>query len=55
MSDQTAAEIIAQQQNEITALRQQLDQTKKWGEAGWKRWGLIQDAIAKCAEVEQEL
>lgn len=57
MSDQhlTAAELIATLQNEVDRLKQRLDQTEKWGKAGWKRWDILRDALKESEKVEQDL
>lgn len=47
--------IITDLQLKIDKLTEELDTTKKWGEAGWKRWGIVADAIEESNKIEQEL
>lgn len=50
-----AATIITRLQLKVNQLTEELDTMKKWGEAGWKRWGLVSDAIEEGNKIRQEL
>jgi hypothetical protein len=49
------ATVIAKLRMRVQVLEERLDQTKKWGEAMAKRWGLVHNALQESQKVQQEL
>lgn len=55
MPDDDVATVIAKLRMSVQVLEDRLDQTKKWGEAMSKRWGIVHNALEASLKVQQEL
>ncbi len=51
--EESLSELVADLTLKNRELKAQLDQTQKWGEAGWHRWMLLQNAYLSSLKVEQ--